>query len=625
MSARPVFHLTASAVFSIALIPQAVHADETVIDAGTVVVTANRTATDKNKVGSKVEVVTRKEIEEKALPTATDYLALLPGVSVSAPGGLGQEGSLAVRGAARRYVKTLYNGIDISDPTSTQVQTSYQYLLSDQLAGIELLKGSQSTLYGSDAIAGVIALDTLGTIENGVRHTIGIEGGSFGTVRGRYGFAAANETSKAAINILGIHTDGISAADAINGNTEADAYDNVTADASFEHQFSENFSVFGSGLFIKGRAEYDNDFTTPPSDALFNVNYTRQIAGRTGFNLDLADGRFRNTVSVQAFDINRAIRTPAFNADYLGRRYKADYQGAVDVADWLTAQFGADYESQNARVTDNFGTNTNNTHSIAGIWGQAIVSPVEDFTVTAGIRQDWHSVFGTVTSYRATGSYLVGDTGMRLHSSVGTGFRAPSLYELFGPWVANPALMPERSLSFDAGVEQTLFDGRVVGDLTFFVLDTDNLIYYDNAVTFTYQQLAGTTRRRGVEASLAVEVTENLSIGGAYTYTHSVRSDGTRNPRVPMHEVALSTVWTPAEKWTVTGTARIVMDTVDTDLLPLSDYVLVNARVAYKPTKDTEFYIRGENLLNQQYQTARGYGTPGISAFAGFKATFGAD
>ncbi len=625
MSAKSILQPTAFAVFAITLAPSALHADETVIDAGTVVVTANRTATDKKKVGSKVEVVTRKEIEEKSLPTATDYLALLPGVSVSAPGGLGQEGSLAVRGAARRYVKTLYNGIDISDPTSTQVQTSYQYLLSDQLAGIELLKGSQSTLYGSDAIAGVIALDTLGAIEDGVRHKIGIEGGSFGTVRGHYGFEAANDMSKIAINAVGIHTDGISAADAINGNTEADAYDNFTADANFEHRFSENFSVFGSGLFIKGRAEYDNDFAAPPVDALFNVNHTRQLGGRTGFNLDLADGRFRNTVSVQGFDIHRAIRTPAFNADYRGRRFKADYQGAVDIVDWLTLQFGADHESQNSRVTDNFGTNTNNTHSMTGIWGQADMSPIENLTVTAGVRQDWHSVFGPVTSYRATGSYVVADTGLRLHSSVGTGFRAPSLYELYGPFVGNAALTPERSFSFDAGVEQTLLDGRIVGDVTFFVLDTSNLIYYDNVLTFTYQQLAGVTRRRGVEASLGVKVNEDLTFGGAYTYTRSIRSDGTRNPRVPMHEFALSTVWTPAENWTVTGTAKVVLDTVDTDLLPLDNYVLVNARVAYKPSENTELYVRGENLLNQQYQTARGYGTPGLSVFAGFKATFGAN
>src|SRR5690606_27111208 len=118
-------------------------------------------------------------------------------------GGPGTESTLAIRGAPRRYVKTLYNGIDISDPTNTQVQTSYQYLLSGGLDSIEVLRGSQSTLYGSDAIAGVISMSTLGDTDPGITHLLSAEGGSFGTARASYGLRAADDWSRLSLNVTG--------------------------------------------------------------------------------------------------------------------------------------------------------------------------------------------------------------------------------------------------------------------------------------------------------------------------------------------------------------------------------------------------------------------------------------
>ena len=169
-------NLLLAAASGLALAAPSASLAQDVIDVGEIVVTPNRTPQDKAKSGSKVEKVDREEMEAQSLPLVTDYLTLMPGVAITSTGGVGAEGSLAIRGAARRYVKTLYNGIDISDPSNTQVQTSYQYLLSDGLDSIEVLKGSQSTLYGSDAIAGVISVSTLGGIVPGVRHRIQAEG-----------------------------------------------------------------------------------------------------------------------------------------------------------------------------------------------------------------------------------------------------------------------------------------------------------------------------------------------------------------------------------------------------------------------------------------------------------------
>jgi vitamin B12 transporter len=598
-----------------------------------ILVTPNRTPTEVSKVGSKVETIDSETIEAQAKPELSDYLTLLPGVYVSPPGGSGQETSLTMRGADKKYVKTLFNGIDISDPTATQVQTAWEHLLIGGVANVEVLKGSQSTLYGSDAVAGVVGISTLGDIEPGLHHHIALEGGSFGTVRGGYALTGASDRGRGSLTLNGLSTDGISHADRRNGNTEADGYRNITGTFAGEHQVGENISVFGSGLLIRSDGEFD-DSGNPPVDNLFNEGQTAQKGGRVGLNAELFDGRFRNTISAQVFDIDRDLHIVSafgpFDANYQGLRTKFDYQGDFDVTDWLTVQFGADHERQRADVTDNYGTDTSDRFSISGVWGQVIAEPIDNLTLTAGLRGDRHSVFGGYSTYRLTAAYLFEDTGTKPHASFGTGFRAPSLYELYAPFgTGNPNLVPEESTSFDIGIEQALFDGQFVADVTYFQLDTDNLIDFSYA-TSSYVQTVGTTRRRGVETSLTWAALPWLDLTGAYTYTHTQQPDGARRPRVPVHDLALSATVRPAERWEFSATTHLVADVQDRispsygtfQDVALDDYVLLDAKIAYKPTDTMEIYLRGENLLNQKYQVVRGYGMPGIAVFGGFRASF---
>jgi vitamin B12 transporter len=614
------------------------------IDIGEIVVTPNRAPGDKAKTGSKVETISKEDLEKQQKPTVLDYLTLVPGVHVASPGGSGQEASVSMRGADKKYIKTLFNGIDISDPTSTQVQTSYQHLLAGGVTAIEILKGSQSTLYGSDAVAGVIGISTLADIAPGVHHDVMLEGGSFGTVRGGYTLSGADDTGKAAIGLYGFSSDGISAAkvnggSAVDSDTtslESDAYQNVTATFAGEKRLSDQFSVFGSALFIKSETEYDDSGTAATdynaTDNTYNVTRSTQKAARLGFNLDLLDGRFRNTVSAQIFDIDRDIESMssygAYDATYLGQRRKVDYQGAFDATERVTLQFGADYEQQTAEITDNYGTDTSEKMSIGGIWGQFVLDPIDNLTLTAAYRHDEHSEFGGYGTYRFTGAYLLPDSGTRFHASVGTGYRAPSLYELYAPYAGNADLEPEESIGFDVGVEQRFLDGRLVADLTYFQLDTENLIDY-SYTTYSYVQIEGVTHRDGVEASLNWAAAPWLDLGAAYTYTRTRQPDGQPRPRIPEHDIALTATVRPAEKWSVTATAHGVLNVTDrvgsgdsAESVALKDYLLIDAKVAYKPTEKTEIYLRGENLLDQDYELVKGYGTPGAAVYAGFKATF---
>ena len=584
----------------------------------TITVTANRTPTELSKTGSTVEQVTQLEIEEKSLATVRDYLSLLPGVSFTANGGLGTQSNLYVRGLPGGYIKTLYNGIDISDTTGVQIATHYQYLLADGISNIEMLKGSQSTLYGSNAIAGVVDIATLGQIEDGISHKIHVEGGSFGTARGHYGFAGAKDGSKIAANIAGFRTDGISSR---AGGWERDGYENLTLDLAAEHRINEAFSVFGSLLYINAKAEFDGTESTfpyapDPNDADSHER-AKMMGGRFGANIDLMDGRLKNTFSIQSFKSERESVSGGYSSPFIGTRQKFDYQGSFEASDRVLLQYGVDHERQKGDVD---GAPLGKI-DLTGVWAQAVVEPVENLVLTAGLRHDKHSMFGGHTTYRGTASYLLDQTGTRLHSSFGTGFRAPSLYELYAPWgMGDPTLQPEKSKSFDIGIEQKFLDDRLTSDLTYFWSEIENLIAWDNGGYF-YKQVPGITRVQGIEASVSYAATNWLDLGLSYTYTDSRQETGARRSNLPRHMAVFSASMRPAEKWTLSGDIKFVADSVENGLA-LKDYVLVNAKAAYQVNDNTQVYLRGENLLNQSYQTSHGYGTPGIAAYAGIKASF---
>lgn len=592
------------------------------LDLGEIVVTPNRVPTEISRTGSSVSVIDAQEIERQSLPLVTDYLTMVPGITVASQGGTGKLTTFIMRGVSGEYVKTLINGIDVSEVSGTKVQAPYDQFLGGIVHRIEVLKGSQSTLYGSDAIAGVVDITTLGVTKPGVHHQIHTEGGSNATFFGRYSLQGGFDRGEFDLSLAGFTTDGFSAA---ASGVEDDGFDNVTATFAGKYEIAPEVTIFASGIHVDSRTEFDDLFPSPDyllsdSDAISDFRLT---GGRFGTEFALFDGRLVNTASAQ---LSRSLRESISGAGALdtfeGWRAKIDYLGSFELSPELTLNFGADVERQRAETS----SGVDATITMGGGWFEAIYSPVEHFTLTAGLRHDEHNTFGGHTVWRTTGSYEFADTGTRIHSSIGTGYRAPSLYELYAPDTGNDTLRPETSLGFDIGVEQRFLGGRLITDATFFVLDIDDFITFEPVHPFATIQTDGTVRTRGVELSLAYAATEWLDLKGAYTYTKSTQPDGTRQVRVPKHDIGLSAVVRPAEKWEISATARIVLDTVDFEgwgKTPLDDYVLLNAKIAYKPNENTEFYLRAENLLDQDYQVVRDYNTPGFSVFAGLRATFG--
>ena len=628
-SIRPV-HATALGLI-LASMPTVTWAEEKAADLGEIVISANRTPTDAAKIGSDVTVIGRDELEKSKETLVKDVLDRVVGINFTQNGPAGTTTTIEMRGAYAGYVLVRIDGIDVSDPSASQVAAAFEHLATADVERIEILRGSQSALYGGTAIGGVIDITTKKAEAGGVHHTATVEAGSYGTLAGTYGLSAATDKSEFNVSVSRLHTDGFSAADARNGNAEKDGYENTTFSANASHRIDEVFRVFGAMRYTRYDVQTDR--------FLFGVGAIDEVpgaprehtegesfGGRLGADVDLLDGRFKNTFAVQRWQSDRDGFGASPHWWYRGERTKFEYLGSFKATDTIGLSFGADHAIEKATSSSLEGDIAN-----TGVFGQVSWEPLKGVTLTAALRDDHHSKFGDHPTHRLTAAWTPFE-GTKLRTSWSTGYRAPSVSELFTPVYGNPNLKPETSESFDVGIDQKFWGGRASASVTVFSLDTTDLIGYDSA-TFQSIQIAGVTRRQGVELTGRIQALDRLGLDAGYPYTDAHKADGSRLVRVPRHKVTMGATATPFDKTTVSVRGTFVSDMADTDysiVLPdwsspvrtLPAYFLLDATVKYALTDNLEFSLKGKNLFDRKYETVWGYGTPGASVYAGVTAKF---
>lgn len=595
---------------------------------GITVYSANRTPTEASKVGSSVEVLTEKDLEKQSRIYLKDYLEQLPGVNFSQNGPPGSTTRMNIRGAGAEYVKVLVDGIDISDPSSTKTSAHFEHLLVGDVSRIEVLKGSQSTLYGGDAVGGVISIETKAATKPGFSISGGAEGGEYNTFSGAAtaGYLATNG-SNVSLTVQGVDTDGFSSA---SSGIEDDGYKNLTISGRGEYYLSPAVKVFFAARTLDADGDFDgfDPVSFLPADDTLTTE-TVQHAGRVGTEISLFGGAFLNTFAIQGTKIERdnfdtGQRTVWFDGD----RVKGEYKGVLHFNDRLSLLAGADWEEtgmENVLVD-------RATADVGGAYAQLMAEPIDGLVLTGGARRDDHSTFGEFDTYRLSAAYLVPGTETKLRASRGTGFRTPSLDELFGVYdfgfglidYGNENLKPEESTSWDAGIEQGFFNGRLKLGATYFEVDTENLIVFDFGCGFgapvcNFNQ-EGVTERNGVELSAAAIVTEGFTVTAGYTYTDTETADGDRLTYVPRHNFVVGFDLQPIDKVDLNVTVKYVADSIHSNGPPaveLDNYVLVNAKASYEFQPGWKAYVRGENLLDEQYETILNYGTAGLSVYGG--------
>ena len=622
------------------IVASSAQADDAIADASgipTIVIGATRLPTPEDQVGTDVTVITADDIARKQERTLPEVLQDVPGLNVVQTGGPGGNTSLFMRGTNANHTKVLVDGIDVSDPSSSDGAFDFSQILASDIDRVEVLRGPQSGLYGSEAIGGVINIITKKG-SGPPKLTGSVEGGSFGTFnqtagisgsQARFNYDASfahyrsTDTQVTPTNLL---PPGVP----LNN----DSYDNKTYATKFGANLTDNFDVGVTARYVDTKllATSDDPFGAGPepiqTDSDSNELFTRGTA-----HLVLFDGLFDQTAGLAYTNYRRRTLDPNANAlsggndpDYFrGDRTKLDWQGKVHDMTGQVVTLGAEHERD---TIDDSSPATGSVSTNAG-FVQLHSNFGPRFSNTLSGRYDSNSQFGGKATYRVAPAFAVPETGTIFRGSVGTGYKAPTLDQLYDSlpafnFFANPNLQPETSLGWDIGAEQTFLDKKIDVGATYFHNDIKNLIDFND--TFTTLVNIGEATTYGVESFASYKPIDVLTLRVDYTYTMA-KNDVTdaELTRRPKHKASTSATWQATDRLSATGTVLYTGSWIDVSRsglqtgLASTPYTLVSVSGNYDLGHGVTAFARVDNLLDRKYQDPIGFQHQGLGVFGGVR------
>ncbi len=578
-----------------------------------VVVTASRQPVSAHSSGAFTTILTTEQLER--FHTVADALRHVPGVNVAQNGGYGQPASVFIRGTESSHVLVLIDGVKANDPSNTTNFYDFAHLTTQDIARIEILRGPQSSLYGSEAIGGVIHIITKG-YEGGKRmHEAYVEGGSFGTIAGGARTSGKEGPLKYNVQVSRLRQQGFSSFNEQRGGAEDDGYRNTTISARTVLDAGDEGNISTSLRYVTAKAEYDNF----GSDAA-NLAKTRQLALRSGWNAMLIDGFWEQDLSVSYYDTSRddasAFGSSVFNGQRVGVHWLHHLH--LNSTDKLT--IGA--ETMDEQFDSSFNSEENVRSS--GLFANYHAKLAPGLYTDIGARHERHDEFGSETTYRGSVAYILAATDTRLQANVGTGFKAPSLFQLYSSF-GDPNLQPETSRSVDIGLTQPLWNRRAELQVAAYYNDIDDLIDFDTSL-FRYSNVRE-ARTQGMEIGLRVNPFEPVEIAANYTFTDAEdKATNLALLRRARHTASLSASYFWDQLAEVRATVRYVGSRPDNDLsfnrTRIDSFTVLDLYGSYRLNETIELYARGDNLLDKQYEEVFSYGTAGRSGYVGVRGAF---
>ncbi len=611
------------------------------------VVTADRFAEPITNTASAISVVGQETLTQTNPGSLVDALRTVPGLDITETGGPGRATSVRIRGANSGQTLVLIDGVRANDPTAPGADFDFSMFPAGTIERVEVLRGPQSALYGSDAIGGVINIITKkggGPAVSNLR----AEGGTYGTGALSGSTAGSQGPWSYAVTGSGIHSDSFSAygfrvpaLEALVPHMEIDPYNRLSGSARVGYDAGDGVR-FNAGLLSNyTRANYDETTGGFPTQT---PALSTKIYDQANINaaVDTFEGRWTHSVTTFADRSDRSFHDVFFAAntmntsmstidDFIGDRVGAEYQGIFRAGAFGTLTYGAREEQESARLyhTNLFPTFSPRMLTLAprqetrSLFGLYQVLLFERLNLSLGGRVD--DVVGTnlFETWRATAAYLLPETGTKLRASAATGAKAPSLYQLYSSF-GTPTLQPEQSFGYDGGVDQTLFGGRMTLSVTGFSNRLKNLIDFD----FVSSHYLNITRA----ATSGLEVESNVQLVPAYldlrmAYTNLRARDlstGLVLARRPEHILNLALDFTPTPQWLIEPRVVLVSKRFsgNGETLPLSPYARTDLYVSYKVDQTWKVFARGENIFDTRYQEVFNYGTTGTAVYGGIDATW---
>jgi vitamin B12 transporter len=628
---------------------------EQVVETREVVISATKTPVPVSHLTSAVEVITGEDLKRRQIKTVVDALRLSQGLTVFSNGGPGSSANVRIRGSNADQVLVLIDGAIMN--SATLGNFNFANLTTDNVERIEILRGAQSMLWGSDAMGGVINITTKkGTdvpsgnafFEYGSFSSIR-EGGQVSGQKGPIDFTAA---------LSRWDYTGFSQVDHRLGATERDGYHNWQASTRIGVTLPHEGRLDLNFRLLQGKVNFDNGFspgfdvlgaTSNSQQFVYSASYQQPIT--SWWNQVLTVSRQTETLDTNPGTTQRNVLTGAISIPFGARSEintlanRVEWQHNFQVGKPLLLSAGYQFREQQGENI-NLGTGTtdisNRIISSHAGFAQAQLNLWDRVFATGGIRQDDYNVFGSATTYRATAGYLHQETGTKVRGSYATGFRAPTINQLFFPDFGKPDLKPERSQSMDVGVDQYFLNNRLTLSASYFWNRFRDLIVSEQSATtcgigpfgpnFCAQNI-GLVSTKGWEASVKYVLVsdlpwiKSLDVQAQYTNTltrNLVQQPGNRAPRIPVDQWSLVFSYQPIDSLRVSLEGRYIGSRFEdiNNQQPLRAFDVWNLIANYDVTKNAQVYVRAENLFNEKYQEILNFGAPVRSIFGGVKLTY---
>lgn len=593
----------------------AVFAGDDPIKVKEVVVSATKIEEAVEETTSSVLLIPQEKIEAKGKAFIIDVLKDVPEINVVQNGGAGKLSTVILRGGSSTHTLVMVDGIKMKSTTTGYFD--FANIMAYDIERIEIVKGAQSTIYGSEAMAGVINIITKKG-EGALKIEGAYERGAYNTYSPSVTLSGGNDKADFRLTASRYKTDGISAA---KTGTEADGYENNSLSARIGIRPAEKFELELSYSYSDDRSELDAFGVDDLNYLQFGRHYVTSGRGK----LYLAD------VWEQVFTLSRVKDYLKYtdpdnasrNADIITALDTIDWQNNFYLTDAYVLTLGLEYREEEGENIGVFDRTVNNS---AVYCNNKLKLLSDSLVLNAGMRYDDHETSGYKITYRVGGVYNINTAGLKLKGSYGTGFRAPTLNDLYyqDPWSSgNPNLKPEKSRSWEVGVEKEIVKERATVSLTYFNQKYKDLIEWIETPPGSWQYMPQNIAEsvvQGIEAGAVVKINGSLTASSFYSYTDSEdKGTGRRLQRRPLDKLNVALDYSEGLASVTVNYTYVskVYESVRVGNLP--SYILVDLSGSYKINNNLKIFGRIENMFDQHYEVADGYGTPGASVFTGVK------
>jgi vitamin B12 transporter len=573
-----------------------------------IVVTATRIEQPLKQTLSSTSIITRKEIQDSQAVDLPSILKSLAGVEFYQSGGIGKQSSIFMRGTNSNQVLVLLDGVRINSATSGS--TAIDQIMLDHVERIEVVRGNVSSLYGSDAIGGVIQIFTRKNL-NEITFNGSAGVGSNNSHRASAGFGGQSGDNNYNIQVSRYRTDGISAINTAvvnNANPDNDGYDNTSFSANVRHAFTIDHNLSIDAFNSEGLNQYDNSYVPTPDT---NINENKSLINK--LSLTSSNRFIDNWVSKlqisQASDEYKGYSNSNLTSGIKTTNNQSTWQNTIQFSEYGKLLLGVENLNQKINSTTAYIKTERIVNSgLVGFSGNYV-----NHQLQMNARQDRYSDFGDTNTGLLGYGYIINEN-LRVTASTSNAFRAPTFNDLFYPGTSgNPNLIPERSVNNEAGLHYTDTDRNL------------DLVYFDNQIRSLIIYSGGTTRNLNLARISGTE----LNYSEQFDNTHLTLSLTRQNPRDSdtdqlllrraqlYSNISLAQQFNAfriAAEWQYSGERE------DTDIstyqrVVIPSYNLINMTTQYKMDKHFDISLRADNILNQNYVLAHGYNTLGRILF----------